>query len=106
MITVEDGGDLDLGDHEDEEEETRRFGSLRDGASLHSRALGRRDGAAEGSRYRVRCDACLVEAPVVDATDLPLDWAASLVGGRVVHACPDCPVPPLPARGWARGSWT
>ena len=59
---------------------------------------GARTGATEGLRHQVRCDACRIEAPVLDATDLPLDWAASLAGGRVVHACADCMIPPLPVR--------
>jgi len=52
--------------------------------------------------HRVVCNACGVERVVSDHTDLPLDWAASLAAGRVVHACPDCPVPFLPQRRAAR----
>jgi hypothetical protein len=52
--------------------------------------------------HRVVCNACGVERIVSGPTDLPLTWAASLVAGRVIHACPDCPAPPLPQR---RAAW-
>lgn len=48
--------------------------------------------------YRVRCDLCGATASVRDSADLPLDWSAAPMLGRVLYFCEQHPPPPTPVR--------